>query len=236
MTDQPPTEGDRLARVYQSYRQRRLASAKWDEDQPGNARMVQERMGLLSQALARRGLLPLTGRQVLEVGCGTGRELARLLAWGGEPSHLYGVDLLPDRIAEARASHPDLRFEQQNAEALGFPDASFDLVLVMTVFSSIQDDRMARNVAGEIDRVLKPGGLVVWYDFRYRSPGNPHVHPISRGGIRALFPSYAIDLRSATLLPPLARRLGRLTSAAYPMLARLPALRSHYLGVLDKPR
>lgn len=198
--------------------------------------MVQERTGLLRTALARRGLLPLTGRSILEIGCGTGRELARLLAWGAGPSNLYGVDLLPDRIAEARAAYPDFHFDQQNAEALRFADGSFDLVLIMTVFSSIQDDRMARKVAGEIDRVLKPGGLVAWYDFRYRSPGNLHVHPVSRAGIHALFPTYAIDLRSATLIPPLARRLGPLTSVVYPFLGGLPVLRSHYLGVLVKPR
>jgi len=39
-----------------------------------------------------------------------------------------------------------------------------------------------------------------------------------------------------TLLPPLARRLGPATPLAYPVLAALPPLRSHLIGLLRKPR
>jgi ubiquinone/menaquinone biosynthesis C-methylase UbiE len=121
-----------------------------------------------------------------------------------------------------------------NAEQLHFEDATFDLVLLFTVFSSILDGRMACNVASEVCRVLKPGGAVVWYDFRYNSPANRNVRRITRATIQAIFPDFDLHLRTVTVLPPLARRLGRLTPTLYTIFASIPILRTHYLGLLWK--
>jgi hypothetical protein len=95
---------------------------------------------------------------------------------------------------------------------------------------------MASNVAREIDRVLAHGGAIVWYDFRYNNPWNPHVRGMRRQNIQSLFPGYTLHLKTLTLLPPLARRLGHLTSSLYPLLSSLPFLRTHYLGLLIKPK
>jgi hypothetical protein len=108
-------------------------------------------------------------------------------------------------------------------------------VQAITLFSSIFDPTMASTVAAEITRVLKPGGAVLWYDFRYDNPSNRDVHGVTARDVHALFPNLKGDLLSLTVVPPLARRLGRLTSVAYPSLALLPPLRSHLLGLLSKP-
>ena len=121
-----------------------------------------------------------------------------------------------------------------NAEQLGFPDTSFDLVLLFTVFSSILNEQMSCNVAYEVSRVLRPGGAVLWYDFRYNNPRNPNVRGMTKRYIETLFPGLHMRLHTITLLPPLARRLGRLTPVLYPVLAAIPPLRTHYLGVLVK--
>lgn len=107
--------------------------------------------------------------------------------------------------------------------------------MAITVFSSILDASMARNVAAEIERVMKPGGGLLWYDVRYDSVSNPNVKAVTRRRIAELFPDLHGRLRTATLLPPLARRLGQATSAAYPALAMMPPLRSHLVGFLRKP-
>jgi len=161
--------------------------------------------------------------------------LAGFEAWGARPDNLYGVDLLGDRIRRAKENFPGLTFREANAEALPFADGFFDLVALFTVFSSILDPRMARDVSREIHRVLRSGGAVVWYDFRMNNPFNPHVRGVSRKGIRQLFPGFHSHLVTITLMPPLARRLGRLADPLYPCLTSLPFLRSHYLGVLAKP-
>lgn len=169
---------------------------------------------------------------MLDIGCGHGGVLASLVDLGAPACNLYGIDLLPDRIEAARRAYPDICFACGNAEHLDFPDAYFDLVLLFTVFSSILDDGMAHNVAREACRVLKPGGAVLWYDFRYNNPWNPRVRGITRQQIHQLFPGLEMHLCTITLMPPLARRLGRLTPVLYPLLAAIPPLRTHYLGLL----
>ena len=83
-------------------------------------------------------------------------------------------------------------------------------------------------------RVLRVGGGVLWYDFRFNNPANRNVRGMGRRSIIRLFPNFELRLQSLTLLPPLARRLGPLTSVLYPALARLPFLRTHWLGLLKQ--
>jgi ubiquinone/menaquinone biosynthesis C-methylase UbiE len=180
-------------------------------------------------------MLPLTGRRVLEVGSGSGSELAWLRELGAAPSDLVGVELLGDRVAAATSAFPDLDFRQGNAERLEFADGEFGLVLAITVFSSILDPEMARNVASEIVRVLDRNGALLWYDVRYDSVSNRNVRAVTAARVRDLFPSLQGELRTLTLVPPLARRLGPLTRGAYPLLSAIPPLRSHLIGLLRKP-
>jgi ubiquinone/menaquinone biosynthesis C-methylase UbiE len=154
---------------------------------------------------------------------------------GVPDGNLFGVDLLPNRIKFARETYPSFTFVEGNAEQFDFPDNSFDLVPAFTVFSSILDQNMAGNVARNISRVLKRSGAVVWYDMRYPNLQNPHLRAMTKRRIRELFRSFTLDLEPVSLLPPLARRLGRLADRAYPVLAALPLLRSHYLGLLRPP-
>lgn len=226
-------EVKRIQQVYRHY-QEAPEQAKRDLTNPGNYAMLHERQSALQLVLAEHGLLPLTSHRVLDLGCGHGGVLASLLDLGAQPHNLYGIDLLPDRIEAARRAYPDIRFACGNAEHLDFQDACFDLVLLFTVFSSILDDGMAHNIAHEVRRVLKPSGAVLWYDFRYNNPWNPHVRGMTKWHIRQFFPDFEMHLRTITLLPPLARRMGRLTPVLYPLLAAIPPLRTHYLGLLRK--
>jgi SAM-dependent methyltransferase len=225
----------RIRSVYRHYRESDAAKARWDGANRGNQAIVRERTRLLARMLRQADLLPLSRRRVLEVGCGVGQALAGLTEWGAVPEHLHGIDLLPDRIEEARRHFPAIHFETANAEELPFASGSFDLVLSFMVFTSILDDGMAHRVAAEVRRVLKPGGALVWYDFRYDNPRSPHVRGMGKASIQSLFSDFGLHLRTVTLLPPLARRLGRVTPLLYPMLASIPPLRTHYMGLLVKP-
>lgn len=227
-------EVERLTQVYRRYRMSGAARSRWSDTNPGNQAIAMERTCVLEQILDEAALLPLTDRRILDVGCGAGNVLAGYRRWGASASNLYGVDLLAERVEAARHAFPEISFQQGNAERLAFPDASFDLVLLYTVFTSILDPCMAQGVAQEVRRVLKPGGSVVWYDFRYNNPANAHVRGIGQATIRALFPDYELRLRRVTLLPPLARRFGAMTPILYPALSAMPLLRTHYLGLLSK--
>jgi SAM-dependent methyltransferase len=229
------TEVDRLKEVYQRYSARGLGRSKWSTANPGNRAIQREREEKIRELLQCRGFFPLTEQRILDVGCGTGELLGLLAGWGATPENLFGIDLIPERIETARRHYPRITFQLANAEALPFPDGSFDLVAAITVFTSILNRQMAANVCAEINRILAPGGGVLWYDFRMSNPFNPHVRGVSRRRIQHLFPGFRIALEPITLLPPLARRLGALTHALYLPLKSLPFLKTHLLGLVTKP-
>ena len=197
--------------------------------------MAAERAALVKRMIAGLGLASLANQRLLDVGAGAGQILEFFAGLGFSPGNLYGIDLVPERVVAAKVRLPQFRIEEGNAENLPFADRFFDFLVAFTLFSSILDPRMAGNVAAECARVLRPGGALIWYDFRYHSPGNPNVRGVALQKIHALFPGFSGRLRTVTVLPPLARRLGRWTSSIYPLLARVPFLRTHYLGFLTKP-
>ena len=231
-----PDEIARVRQVYRGYAERGRGAREWAADHPGNRAMVDERTRVLAELLERSGRLPLGSRRVLDLGCGDGEVLAGLVRWGATPGRLMGIDVRADAIARAHARWPELRFDVADATVLPYRDASFDLALCFTVFTSILDDRVARQAASEVRRVLRPGGALVWYDFRIGNPWNPHVRGRSRRCLGELFPGWPGTLRLVTLLPPLARRLHPLTPVLYPVLAALPPLRTHWAGLLERPR
>ena len=226
------TETDRITRAYRD-RESKIGS-RYNLRNRGNRLVLAERRALARKLLSDAGLVPLGDRGVLEVGCGSGSELAWLVELGAFPSRLVGIDLLPDRISAARYAYPEIEFHVGNAERLQFEDASFDLVTSFTVFSSILDRSMAANVAREMVRVLKPGGRLLWYDFRYDNPSNKDVRGVSEHRLHELFPEFEGKVHLLTVLPPLVRKLGFLTPVAYRVLSAAPPLRSHLMALLRK--
>jgi len=107
----------------------------------------------------------LTGREVLEVGCGRGGGTAFVFDHHG-PRRMVGLDLAPKAISHCRTAHPrdGLTFVAGDAEALPFADASFDAVL--NVESSHCYPDMPRFLA-EVRRVLRPGGSLLLCDLRH---------------------------------------------------------------------
>jgi SAM-dependent methyltransferase len=149
---------------------------------------------------------------------------------------LAGIELRPEPVAIARYLSPNIDVRCGNAAQIPWPDASFELVCQYTVFSSILDPQMRRQIAAEMNRVLRPGGAVLWYDFMYNNPRNPDVRGIKADEIRSLYPGFQLHLRRITLAPFIARRLPEpLLPVLYPLLATIPLLRTHYLGLLVKP-
>ena len=204
---------------------------RYDLWEPANLYMEQERERAVVALLRRHGYLPLGDRRVLDVGSGSGQTLMNLLNYGARPANLFGVDLLEDRVAGARELNPHLNFEAADATRLPYPDASFDLVLAFTLFSSIADAAARAEVASQMTRVLRPGGAVLSYDF-WINPVNREVVPISRGELRRLFPGARIEARRVTLAPPLTRALARRAWLACDVLGAVPFLRTHWLALV----
>jgi len=94
---------------------------------------------------------------------------------------------------------------------------------------------MKQAVVAEMTRVLKSGGIVIWYDFFYNNPSNPNVRGVGASEIRSLFPGFSITLRRITLAPPVARRLVPISWVTALLLEKLRVLNTHHLGILRKP-
>ncbi|GIF13579.1 class I SAM-dependent methyltransferase [Actinoplanes teichomyceticus] len=106
-----------------------------------------------AQAAVRWALAPAPGSRVLDLGAGTGKLTAGLVAAGGEVS---AVEPDPAMLAELRRALPQVRALSGSAEAIPLPDASVDAVLAGNALHWFD---MA--VAGpEIARVLVPGGIL----------------------------------------------------------------------------
>ena len=104
----------------------------------------------------RLGLQP--GMQVLDVACGTGNQSLPAARAGAT---VTGVDIATNLLAQARQRAANeglaITFQEGDAEALPFPDASFDVVL--TMFGAMFAPRPDLTAA-ELLRVCKPGGRV----------------------------------------------------------------------------
>jgi ubiquinone/menaquinone biosynthesis C-methylase UbiE len=193
----------------------------------------QERERHVLRLLDRYQLMPLSGKKILEVGCGTGKWLRDLIAWGADPESLVGVELLQASAARARRLCPQaVTVECGNAASLGFPSASFDIVLQATVFTSVLDGEMKQAMAAEMLRVLRPKGVILWYDFFWKNPANPYVAPVGKGELRQLFPGCSFDVGRVTLAPPLTRLVAPRAWVISAALSRIPALCTHYLGAI----
>jgi SAM-dependent methyltransferase len=197
---------------------------------------VQERQRALLRLLARVGIDDPAPLRLLEVGCGSGGNLLELLRIGFVPANLCGIELLPERFAQARAVLPAaLPLIEGDALAAAVPPASFDIVFVSTVFSSLLDEAFQHRLADAMWRWTKPGGAVLWYDFTFDNPRNPDVRGVPLARVRALFPHGRVQARRVTLAPPLARAVCRVHPSLYTLLNALPLLRAHLLAWVAKP-
>ncbi|MGE3674123.1 MAG: class I SAM-dependent methyltransferase, partial [Polyangiaceae bacterium] len=94
-----------------------------------------------------------TGRDVLEVGCGTGLVLSRIARFA---KHAQGLDLSPGMLEKAKERGLDVTLG--SATDLPFPDASFDVTCSFKVLAHVPDLEKALS---EMARVTRPGGMVL---------------------------------------------------------------------------
>lgn len=95
--------------------------------------------------------------RLIDAGCGPGHWTQHLAERGAE---IRGIDLVPEFIDHARATHPGVRFDVESIEAIDEPDAAIGGILAW--FSTIHHEPEAIAVPlTEFARVLRPGGSLL---------------------------------------------------------------------------
>ena len=116
------------------------------------------------------------GQRILDAGCGPGGNGA----WLAHHGDVVGVDLAPEGLRFVRERRPEVVPVQGDLTDLPFPDASFDVVVEITVVTCVPDDAAAVR---ELARVLRPGGVLLLFEPAFpilRRAHDKTVHSVHR--------------------------------------------------------
>lgn len=180
------------------------------------------------------------GAAVLEYGCADGTLALDQLGVAQRAARFEGIDISDEAVAKAnmraeRLGLQQARFRVMNAEALDYPEASFDLVYGRGILHHLVLER----AFAEIARVLRPGGLAVFTEpmghnpllnlYRRLTPAlrTPDEHPLRTADLRlakahfaqveaqyfALATLACVPFRNTALIGPVERLTTRLDRA-----------------------
>ena len=199
------------------------------------------------------------GKRVLEYGCGQGKYTPRLAEFGG---NVTGIDLSETAMANARASARaagvEVEFKAMDAEALDFPDQTFDVICGNAILHHLDLDRSF----SEVGRTLKPDGVAIFMEPLGHNPlinlkrrmtptlRTPDEHPLKMsdfGLARKHFGSVdihayhllslaAVPLRRAASFPRLVATLDRLDAALFKRLPFTARYAWYAVALLREPR
>lgn len=226
-------EAERVKRVYQ-HREEKQWGKRYSWYQKGTLQVLQERERVLLYML-KNTVGNLSDKRILDVGCGRGAMLIQLLLYGAKTENCFGIDLLEDRIKEAKAKLPGMKFICCSAEDIPLEKGTFDLVTMFTCLSSVLDSDIRRKICEEVFAMLRPGGWFLIYDFRVNNPSNPDVKGVKFDELKTYFSGCKYYSKKLTLIPPLGRLIGRYSMTMCGILAIVPFLRTHRISVFQKP-
>jgi ubiquinone/menaquinone biosynthesis C-methylase UbiE len=120
-------------------------------------------------------------KTVLDVGTGTA---VFAEAFSERRLEVSGVDVNPAMIDLARRHVPGARFEVAPAEAIPFPDKTFDLVFLAHVLHEVDDTQKALD---EAKRLAKLRVVVLEWPYRVEEHGPPLEHRLKADDVEGLF-------------------------------------------------
>ena len=226
-------EKDRINNIYSDYYKDNTSLEKWSNEKLSNQLIEKERFQAIKD-LFHFNSINLMNKMVIDIGCAGGNTIPILKKFGASDKNLHGIDLREERLSFAKKRFPKSNFNLMDARNINFNDSSFDMVISFTLFSSVLNVEYRKQIASEMARVLKPNGVILYYDFRYNNPFNRNVMKVKHKDIKSLFPNMKIDLTLITVLPPLVRLFGGLAKYVYPILSKIPFLNSHHIGLIIK--
>jgi precorrin-6B methylase 2 len=161
----------------------------------------EERTDLLLPELALK-----PGMVVADVGAGTGYIARRMATLVGPTGRVYAVDVQPEMIRmlqslAVKAGLAQIKPVLGAVDDVRLPAASVDLAIMVDVYHELE---FPREVLASIVRALKPGGRVVFVEYRAEDPRVPikALHKMSEAQVRREAAVLALNWeRTASGLP-----------------------------------
>lgn len=170
----------------------------------------------------------LSNVTMLEIGAGNGTNAHMFIEMGVKPENISFNELINERVNNIRSNFPSNKLFPGDAITIEFPE-KYDIVFQSTVFTSILSDDDRKKLAEKMWSLLKPGGIILWYDFIYNNPKNKDVRKVDVVEAKALFnKSTRRTIKKITLAPPIGRKVGKLYH-----LFNVSFLRTHILAVFQ---
>src|SRR5262249_53673559 len=163
----------------------------------------QERQEKLAHFFRRIGFSSLKGQRILDIGCGSGGNLRRMIDFGAEPQNCFGIDLFRKALAGGKSVNSGVSLLEGTAAELPFANEEFDFVFQFTVLTAVLDAALKQSIVKEARRTLRQGGYFIWYDFAFSNPKNPNVRGIGRREIAGLLEGFRLEFQKVTLAPPI---------------------------------
>jgi trans-aconitate methyltransferase len=119
---------------------------------------VQERQSCLLRLFSKLKYNSFNDISLLEIGCGSGGNLLEFLRMGFKAQNIQGVELLKERVAQAKSVLPDGIVFEGDACSIDISPESKDIVFQSVVFSSLLDDDFQKYLAKKMWDWVRPGG------------------------------------------------------------------------------
>lgn len=137
-------------------------------------------------------LVPIAGRDIIELGCGAAK-LARSLLVRHPDSKVTGLEVDERQHAKNLASpQAGLQFIAAGAQAVPFPDSSFDVALMLKSLHHVPMPLLTQAL-GEVARVLRPRGYLYLSEPVYGGPLNEVIRLFNDEGLVRAAAQAAVD-------------------------------------------
>lgn len=114
------------------------------------------------------------GDKVGDIGCGSGQFLLLVSEFSKQPASLYGIEIKPRLIENARtlfAQHQNIKSEFEVFDGIHLPErlGEMDIIFLIDVLHHVPVDRQ-KNFVADVCRLMKPGARLVFKDINAASP------------------------------------------------------------------
>lgn len=218
--------------IIERYERRKSARPSSNRKHESYVAHMKEERETLYAAVLNAVFSDISSLRLLEIGAGSGDNLFAFHAMGIPFEHLEGNELIEERCEAFSQRLPHVTLHRGDAiELPASLNGRYDVVFQSTVFTSILDGQFRKELAARMWKLLKPGGVLLWYDFVYDNPSNRDVKGIPKRESISLFPEGELVFsQKVTLAPPLGRRVGNW----YKFLNRFSFLRTHVILAMRK--